>query len=134
MSTHTVRPSAVPPPDVERPEPRQRQPRKGVGWIVAGSMAAGVVIAVALVVAPFVPARAEVLNGVVLLGFAVGWTLLAVLSVRFSDRPQRWAAAPAVFLAIAGLVSILGSETVVGRGFRWVWPPVLLAIVVWCII
>ena len=31
----------------------------------------------------------------VLLGFAFGWALLAVLSVRFTDQPQRWAAAPA---------------------------------------
>ena len=38
---------------------------------------------------PFIPARADVLTGVVLLGFAVGWALLAVLSVRVSDRPQR---------------------------------------------
>ena len=57
--------------------------------IVAASMAAGLVVAVALVAAPFIPARADVLTGVVLLGFAVGWALLAVLSVRVSDRPQR---------------------------------------------
>ena len=133
MSTETVRRSPVGPHQVEGPERVQRPSRAGIGRIIAGSMAAGAIIAVALVLAPFVPARAQVLTGAVLLGFAVGWTLLAVLSVRFSDRPQRWAAAPAVFLAIAGLVSILGSDTVVGRGFRWVWPPVLLAIVVWSI-
>ena len=96
-------------------------------------MAAGLVVAVALVAAPFIPARADVLTGVVLLGFAVGWALLAVLSVRFTDHPQRWAAAPAVFLTVAGLVSLLGSDTVVGHGFRWVWPPVLLVLVVWSI-
>lgn len=73
------------------------------------------------------------LTGVVLLGFAVGWALLAVLSVRVSDRPQRWAAAPAVFLTVAGLVALLGSDTVIGRGFRWVWPPLLLVLAVWSI-
>ena len=57
MSTDTVRPSAVPPPDVERPEPVQRPSRAGIGWIVAGSMAAGLVVAAALVAAPFVPAE-----------------------------------------------------------------------------
>jgi hypothetical protein len=30
--------------------------------------------------------------------------LLAALSTRFSDQPQRWAAAPAMFMAVAGLV------------------------------
>ena len=132
MNTDTVRP-APPQLDVERPERVQLPARGGIGRIIAGSMAAGLVVAVALVAAPFIPARAHVLTGVVLLGFAVGWALLAVLSVRFSDQPQRWAAAPAVFLAIAGVISILGSESAVGRGFRWVWPPVLLAIVVWSI-
>ena len=57
--------------------------------------------------ATFVPATEHVLTGVVLLAFALGWALLAVLSVRFSDQPQRWAAAPAVFFAVADLISLL---------------------------
>ena len=104
------------------------------GSIVAASMAAGLVAAVVLVAAPFVPARENVLTGVVLLGFALGWALLAVLSVRFSDRPQRWAVAPAAFMAafmaVAGLASLSGSATV-HTVLGWVWPPVLLGLVVW---
>jgi pimeloyl-ACP methyl ester carboxylesterase len=96
-------------------------------------MAAGLVVAVALVAAPFIPATADVLTGVVLLAFASGWALLAVWSVRVSDHPQRWAAAPALFLTVAGLVSLVGSDTAVGHGFRWVWPPLLLALAVWSI-
>ena len=96
-------------------------------------MAAGLVVAVGLVAAPFIPPRADVLTAVVLFGFAVGWALLAVLSVRVSDHPQRWAAAPAVFLAVAGLISLLGADTVVGHVFGWVWPPMLLVLVVWSI-
>src|SRR3712207_5539413 len=76
MSTDTVRNPAVRPRDVDRSQRDQHPSRTVIGRIVAGSMAAGLVVAVALVVAPFVPARAEVLTGVVLLGFAVGWTLL----------------------------------------------------------
>lgn len=67
--------------------------------VVAASMAAGLAAAVLLVAAPFAPAEENVLTGMVLLGFALGWALLAVLSVRFSDQPQRWAAAPAAFMA-----------------------------------
>jgi pimeloyl-ACP methyl ester carboxylesterase len=133
MSTDTVRPSAVRPRDVERPERDHPPSRTGLGRMIAGSMAAGLVVAVALVAAPFIPARAHVLTGVVLLGFAVGWALLAVLSVRFTDYPQRWAAAPAVFLAVAGITSLLGPDSAVGHAFRWVWPPVLLVLVVWSI-
>ena len=131
MSTHTVHDPAVTSGGVERPKRDHRRFRIGIGWIVAASMATGLVVAVALVAAPFIPARPDVITGGALLGFAFGWALLAVLSVRFSDHPQRWAAAPAVLLAVAGLISLLGPHTAVGHGFRWLWPPVLLGILVW---
>ncbi len=100
---------------------------------MAGSFAAGLVLAAILVAAPIVAPLEKSLVGVVLLAFAVGWLLFAVLSTAFSPSPQRWAAVPAVFLALAGLVNLLGSGSVT-VGLRWVWPPVLLAIVVWSII
>ena len=85
---------------------RLQRPGKGhIGLIVAASLATGLVVAVVLVVAPFVEAKENVLTGMVLLAFALGWALLAVLSIRFSDQPQRWATAPAVFFALAGLIS-----------------------------
>jgi pimeloyl-ACP methyl ester carboxylesterase len=67
---------------------------------------------------------------VVLLAFALGWALLAVLSMRFSDQPQRWAFVPAAFFALAGLVSLSGLPAVQAV-FGWVWPPVLFGLVVW---
>jgi pimeloyl-ACP methyl ester carboxylesterase len=96
-------------------------------------MAAGLIAAVVLVAMPFIPAKENVLTGVVLLAFALGWTLLAVLSVRFSDQPQRWAAAPATFMAVAGLVSLSGLAAVQAV-FSWLWPPVLLGLVVWMLL
>ncbi len=94
-------------------------------------MAAGLVLALVLVALPFIPGRENVLTGVVLLTFALGWALLAVLSVRLTDQPQRWAAAPAVFMAVAGLISLLPPGSVVQDVFGWVWPPVLFGLVVW---
>ena len=82
---------------------RPQAVRSRIGLIVAASMAAGLTAAALLVVAPLAPAEEHTLTGMVLLGFAVGWALLAVLSVRFSDQPQRWAAAPAVFMAVVGV-------------------------------
>lgn len=117
----------------EQPERLQPTRRGHIGLIVAGSFAGGIVIALALVAAPFVEADENALTGVVLLGFALGWALLAVLSVRFSDQPQRWAAAPALFFGLAGLISLIGSDTV-NSVFGWVWPPVLLGVAVWMII
>ncbi|HET9648293.1 MAG TPA: alpha/beta fold hydrolase [Microlunatus sp.] len=110
---------------------RPPRPTKGrIGLIVAVSMAAGLTLAVLLVGAPFMPASENVLTGAVLLAFAVGWALLAVLSMRFTDQPQRWAVVPAVFMAVAGLVALSGLVAVQAV-FAWIWPPVLLGLVVW---
>src|SRR5215207_2893588 len=117
--------------DLQLPGAPEHTPRGHLGLIVSASLAAGLVAALALVAAPFIPAKENVLTGVVLLAFALGWALLAVLSVQFTDQPQRWAAAPAVFLAIAGLISLLPPGSVVQDVFGWVWPPVLLGLVVW---
>jgi pimeloyl-ACP methyl ester carboxylesterase len=120
--------------DVKQTEHLQPPQRRHIGPIVVGSLAVGLLTAVALAAAPFVPSRMNVLTGVVLLGFAFGWALLAVLSVRFSDQPQRWAAAPALFLALAGLISLLPPGSVVQEVFGWVWPPLLLGLVIWTIL
>ena len=67
--------------DLQQPTAKTR-----IGSIVALSMAAGLIVAVVLIAAPFVPVTDNALTGVVLLGFALGWALLAVLSTRFSDQ------------------------------------------------
>jgi len=118
--------------DLRRP---RHGPRKGhLGAVVVGSLAVGLLAAVALAAAPFVPVQMHVLTGVVLLGFALGWAVLAVLSVRLTDRPQRWAAAPAGVLALAGLVSLLPPGSLLPEVFGWVWPPLLLGVVLWSVV
>ena len=117
--------------DLQLPGAPEPTPRGHLGLIVAASLATGLVAALALVAAPFIPAKENVLTGVVLLAFALGWALLAVLSTRFSSQPQRWAAAPAAFMAVAGLISLLPPGSVVQDVFGWVWPPVLFGLVVW---
>ena len=62
-----------------------------IGLIVVGSFAAGAVLAAVAVATPFLEPRENVLAGGVLVAFAFGWALLAGLSVRFTDQPQRWA-------------------------------------------
>jgi pimeloyl-ACP methyl ester carboxylesterase len=95
---------------------------------VAGSLAAGLVAALLLVVVPLVPAEGDAVLGVVLCGFAFGWAMLAVLSARFTNQPQRWAFIPALYMGAGGLLLlVLGSSVVLD----WVWPPVLLALIIW---
>jgi pimeloyl-ACP methyl ester carboxylesterase len=98
--------------------------------IVAGSLAAGLVAALLFVAIPFIPADESGVTGAVLCGFAVGWATLAVLSVRFTDQPQRWAAVPALFMGLGGVLLILFGSGM-DDALRWVWPPALLALVIW---
>ncbi|HEY9376676.1 MAG TPA: hypothetical protein VIQ02_06225, partial [Jiangellaceae bacterium] len=100
---------------------------------MAGSLAIGLVAALLLVVAPFIPAEASAVTGAVLCGFALGWAMLALLSVRFTDQPQRWAAAPALFMGLSALLLLVFGSSVQDV-LGWVWPPALLALVVWMVV
>ena len=87
-------PTATPEDRSVPSSPSAPQPRGRIGWVVAGSLTAGLVAALLLVAAPFLAEEEPAITGAVLLGFALGWTLLCVLSVRLTDQPQTWAAAP----------------------------------------
>lgn len=102
------------------------------GIVVTGSLLGGLASATALVAVFLSNAREHAVTGGVLLGFAVGWTLLVVLSARFTARPQRWAAVPAVAMALTGvaLIALAPSDATLSH-LGWVWPPALLALVIW---
>src|SRR4051812_16488860 len=75
-----------------------------IGRVVVGSLAGGLAGALALVAfGPVSGAQEHVIAGTVLLAFAASWALLAVLSMLCTDQPQRWAAIPAGFMAVAGV-------------------------------
>ncbi|GAB3785785.1 alpha/beta hydrolase [Nocardioides ungokensis] len=101
-----------------------------IGRIVAGSLATGLVAALLLAAAPFISPGENDVTGAVLCGFAVGWAMLAILSSRSTDQPQRWAAAPALFMGLSGLLLIAfgGDSRAV---LNWAWPPALLALSIW---
>lgn len=109
-------------------EPESR--RRPLGVMVIGSLAAGFVAAVILPFLPVGTVDVDFSTAMVLFGFAFGWALLAVLSVRFTQQPQRWAVAPAIFMAVAGALVLLAPDSVVDA-LGWVWPPAVLALVVW---
>ena len=100
-----------------------------IGRIVVGCLAAGLVVALALVAGPVAGAQEHVITGTVLLAFASSWALLAVLSIRWTTQPQRWAAMPAGFMAVAGagLLAFAPSGAVIDA-LGWIWPPVFLAL------
>jgi pimeloyl-ACP methyl ester carboxylesterase len=101
--------------------------------VVGVSLLAGLIAAIALVAAA--GGDEPTVTAAILLGFAFGWALLAALSGRFTDRPQRWAAIPATAMALTGaalLVFAPGEAALATLG--WVWPPALLALVAWMVV
>ncbi len=103
--------------------------RLRVGPVVVTSLPASFIVAAGLVLGPFGGAPEHVITGVALLALAAGWAALAILTTRLSDRPQRWAAAPAACLGLAGLGLLWaapGGDALDALG--WVWPPLLLTL------
>jgi pimeloyl-ACP methyl ester carboxylesterase len=112
------------------------EPRREPMWrVVGGSVAAGFLGAIVLTLGIFGGAAEHVISGSALLAFAGGWALLAVLSSRFTNQPQRWARVPAAFMATAGLTLLLtrpDDRALDTAG--WVWPPMAFALAVWMVV
>lgn len=103
--------------------------------VIAGSVLAGLVLAIVLVIGPAGGAQEPVITGSVLLAFGLGWALLALLTARLTDQPQRWAVVPAASMGLVGLgLLVLAPSAGVMDALGWVWPPVLLALVIWMIV
>jgi pimeloyl-ACP methyl ester carboxylesterase len=109
------------------------QPRRApLVLVVAGSIAAGLVLAVLFVIGPASGATESVVTGSALLAFGIGWLLLAWLSIRFTDRPQRWAFVPGAAMALVGLgLVVVAPRTPVMDVLSWLWPPALLILAIW---
>ena len=119
-----ARPSTTPP---------SKKAKRRLGGIVVGSLASGLLAAAGLAALPLIPAEPNELTGAVLCGFAVGWAMLATLSNRFTEQPQRWAWVPALVLGLSGLtLAVFGADA--DDALRWVWPPATLALSVWMVL
>ena len=113
------------------PSTHRRQTRWPMRVVVAVSLVVGLAAAAVGVVVS-AGGTEPVIDALVLLGFAAGWSLLLALSVFFTDHPQRWAAVPAAVLGAGGaalLVFTPSNATMDALG--WVWPPALLGLLVW---
>ena len=131
-----VTPVPTPNPGVDgttRPLQPDPEPRGHIGRVVTGSLATGLLAGLLLPFAPFIRAQEAQVTGAVLCGFALGWAMLAVLSIRFTDQPQRWAIVPALVMGAGGLLLIWFGSSVDGV-LSWVWPPVMLALAIWMIV
>jgi pimeloyl-ACP methyl ester carboxylesterase len=102
---------------------------------VVGSQIAGLAVAIFLVTGPVAGGSEATITGSVLLAFGLGWGLLALLSTRFTDQPQRWALVPTVAMGLIGLsLLVLQPSTDVIGIVSWIWPLALVALVVFMVI
>jgi pimeloyl-ACP methyl ester carboxylesterase len=95
-------------------------------------MMTGFVVALVLVIGPFGGTQEHVIMGTALLGWAVGWALLAALTILWTDQPQRWAVVPAAVTAGTGAsLLIFRPDANAFNVLGWIWPPALIALAVW---
>jgi pimeloyl-ACP methyl ester carboxylesterase len=100
--------------------------------IIAGSLATGAAGAAVLTLVVFGGASEPVITGSALLGFALGWAVLAVLSARLTDQPQSWAWVPAAGLGATGLglLALTPDDRAITLS-GWGWPPLILSLAIW---
>jgi pimeloyl-ACP methyl ester carboxylesterase len=105
-----------------------------IARVVIASMVTGLISALMLVIVVFAGAAEHVTTGLTMIAFGSGWAMLAVLSGRRTDQPQRWARIPAAAMGIVGAALIVAApgDRVMGA-LGWVWPPALLALAIWMI-
>jgi pimeloyl-ACP methyl ester carboxylesterase len=113
-----------------------RGARRGpIRRIIAGSLLTGTVLAAVLTLIVFAGAAEPVITGSALLGFAVGWVMLAALSARMTDQPQGWAWVQAAALGATGLgLLTLAPDDRALTAAGWAWPPLLLALAGWTVL
>jgi pimeloyl-ACP methyl ester carboxylesterase len=112
-----------------------RAPSHRLILVVVASLIVGFLLPVGLALGPASGGGESRMTGAALLGWGIGWALIALLSVRFTDQPQRWALMPAGILGATGiaLVTVAPGRSVMDL-LAWVWPVPVLVLAVWLIL
>ena len=107
--------------------------RGHIGLVVLLSIGLGLGLGLILVLLVFGGSRETVITGLALLSCAAGFATLAWLSGRRTNQPQEWARVPASAFGISGAaILIIGPNNHLLGMLGWVWPLLLIALVVWC--
>ncbi len=105
-----------------------RTPSHRLFPLVAVSLIVGFLLPVILALGPASGGGESRMTGAALLSWGIGWALIALLSIRFTAQPQRWAFVPAGILGLTGvaLIAFAPGAPVMDQ-LSWVWPvPVLV--------
>ncbi len=110
----------------------RRPPTRRHVFVVAASLIVGFLLPIVLALGPAAGGGESRMTGAALLGWGVGWALIALLSIRFTDQPQRWALVPAGILGVTGIALIaLAPGAPAMDQLSWVWPVPILVLAVW---
>jgi pimeloyl-ACP methyl ester carboxylesterase len=103
-----------------------------IARIVTLTVLGGLLLAVVGVIGPLAGAEEHIITASLLGSFAIAWGLLAHLTTRRTDQPQRWAFVPAAAMGVSALAILLAPATV--NALSWAWPPALVALVGWMVV
>jgi pimeloyl-ACP methyl ester carboxylesterase len=74
------------------------------------------------------------MTGAALLGWAIGWALMAVLSLRFTHEQKRWALVPAGVFGASGVLLIAFAPAAPEMSvLAWIWPVPVFLLAAWLI-
>jgi pimeloyl-ACP methyl ester carboxylesterase len=100
--------------------------------VVTASLVVGLLLPVVLALGPASGGGESRMTGAALLAWGIGWALIAVLSTRFTDRPQRWALVPAGILGVTGTALIAFAPSGAAMDvLAWLWPVPIFVLAVW---
>ncbi len=112
----------------------QRKSSRALFPLVFASLTAGFLLPLVLALGPASGGGESRMTGAALAGWGIGWALIALLSIRFTNEPQRWALVPAGILGVTGIALIAFAP---GAGvmdmLAWVWPVAVLVLAVWVV-
>src|SRR5439155_1133745 len=106
--------------------------RGHIGLVVLGAIASGLLSGLLLVLVVLAGGPEHQIIGAALVALGIGFVVLAVGSSRFTDQPQPWALLPGVASAVVGVAiwALAPSDRTLTLA-GWVWPELLLVLVVW---
>ncbi len=117
-----------------RPEIEKERGRGHIGLVVLGSIVGGLILGFVLVLGVFGGGPEHLITGAALMALAFGMLMLFELARRRTDQPQPWALVPALGIGVVGLaLVVLGPSDRVLGWLGWIWPVLLLLVVVWSV-
>ncbi len=109
---------------------------RSAGWFIPGGILGGIALGATAIDLTALPEDSE--GGIFLLGFALGWLSITLLSRLFTREKHNWALIPAGIMAVIGSAVLAGDvgRNILGLTFsvaNYIWPLVLIGLGIYLI-